>query len=552
MIRKTLFVNHVRSVLSTYRLPRRQFHPSSRQTKAVKKVPFISIGIGCTLGGVLLYDGVVNEFTYFGAATRFMRSLKTASLISYDYFMLDEEDPEYEKNLKVVHQRSADRLLETCLKNGGLYIKVGQGFAAINHILPKEYTSTLAKLQDKCLPTSKEDVQKVFQKDFGTNPENLFQEFDYTPVAAASIAQVFKAKLETGQQVAVKVQYSDLQKRFVSDLGTIIILHDIVEFFFKSYNFGWILRDVKKNLVQELNFINEGKNVERCAKDLKILKFVHIPKVYWTHTKTRVLTLEWIDGIKISDIEKLERTKLNLKDIDRKLFQMFSEQIFNTGFVHADPHASNIFVRKAPSGKAELVLLDHGLYEELPGNIRNNLCEFWEATVLRDEKSMQKAANKLGIKDHMKFAEVLFQQPIRIHGGTIKTKLNKDDINYMQQIAQKNFEMIMSTLKEMPRNMLFVVRNLNTVRAIGRMHGDVVNRPKVMAQYAQKCIYRNYHSVKGYFKWLYRRLYFEYSLWSFSFRRSCLSLYFNVLYKLGRAPASAKTILKDMEHQHID
>lgn len=134
-----------------------------------------------------------------------MRSLKTASLISYDYFMLDEEDPEYEKNLKVVHQRSADRLLETCLKNGGLYIKVGQGFAAINHILPKEYTSTLAKLQDKCLPTSKEDVQKVFQKDFGTNPENLFQEFDYTPVAAASIAQVFNAKLETGQQVAVKV-----------------------------------------------------------------------------------------------------------------------------------------------------------------------------------------------------------------------------------------------------------------------------------------------------------------------------------------------------------
>lgn len=77
-----------------------------------------------------------------------------------------------------------------------------------------------------------------------------------------------------------------MQKRFVSDLGTIIILHDIVEFFFKSYNFGWILRDVKKNLVQELNFINEGKNVERCAKDLKTLKFVHIPKVYWTHTKT--------------------------------------------------------------------------------------------------------------------------------------------------------------------------------------------------------------------------------------------------------------------------
>lgn len=119
--------------------------------------------------------------------------------------MLDEDDPSYEIKIKEIHQKSADRLLETCLKNGGLYIKVGQGFAAINHILPKEYTSTLSKLQDKCLPTKKEDIIKVFRKDFGMNPEDLYKEFDYTPVAAASIAQVFKAKLDTGQQVAVKV-----------------------------------------------------------------------------------------------------------------------------------------------------------------------------------------------------------------------------------------------------------------------------------------------------------------------------------------------------------
>lgn len=94
----------------------------------------------------------------------------------------------------------------------------------------------------------------------------------------------------------------------------------------------------------------------------------------------------------------------------------------------------------------------------MPANVRQPLCEFWEATVLRDEGSMKKAAVKLGIKDHMKFAEVLFQQPIRIHGGKIKTKLNEDDIKYMQKVAQQNFELIMNTLKEMPRNMLFVVR----------------------------------------------------------------------------------------------
>ncbi|TMW42704.1 hypothetical protein DOY81_012216 [Sarcophaga bullata] len=289
---------------------------------------------------------------------------------------------------------------------------------------------------------------------------------------------------------------------------------------------------MRKNLVQELNFLNEGKNLERCANDLKAFSFVYIPKVYWSLTTTRVLTLEWIDGIKIGDVDKLKCSDMDLKDVDKKLFQMFAEQIFSSGFVHADPHASNIFVRKSPkSGKAEIVLLDHGLYEELPASVRGPLCEFWEATVLRDETAMSKAANKLGIKDHMKFAEVLFQQPIRIHGGKIKTKLNEDDIKYMQKIAQKNFDLIMSTLKEMPRNMLFVVRNLNTVRAIGRMHGDVVDRPRVMARskmYIQKLQY-------------FQR--------SFSFRRSCLSLYLNVLYKLGRAPASASTILQNMTPQ---
>lgn len=153
------------------------------------------------------YDGAVNDFTYCGASVRFMRSLKVAALIAWDYYRLDENDDLYEERIKEIHQTSANRLLDACLLNGGLYIKVGQGFAAINHILPKEYTSTLSKLQDRCLPTSKEDVQQVFSKDFGDKPENIFAEFDYKPKAAASIAQVFKAKTHSGEEVAVKVSF---------------------------------------------------------------------------------------------------------------------------------------------------------------------------------------------------------------------------------------------------------------------------------------------------------------------------------------------------------
>lgn len=130
-----------------------------------------------------------------------------AAIIGVDYLLIEKyaNKDNYEDLLNDLHQRSANRLLEACLLNGGLYIKVGQGVASINHILPKEYSNTLVKLQDKCLPTTKADVQQVFKDEFGQLPEQIFDSFDYNPVAAASLAQVFHAKLKNGEEVAVKV-----------------------------------------------------------------------------------------------------------------------------------------------------------------------------------------------------------------------------------------------------------------------------------------------------------------------------------------------------------
>ncbi|XP_001984784.2 uncharacterized aarF domain-containing protein kinase 5 isoform X2 [Drosophila grimshawi] len=516
-----------------------------------RKAPILRMGFLLAGAGVIAYDGVVNEFTYCGSSVRFVRSLKTAALIAIDYLGLNELDPEYERKIKALHKSSAERLLDTCLLNGGLYIKVGQGFAAVNHILPIEYTSTLAKLQDECLPTSKADVQKVFRSDFGQLPEEIYKEFDYKPVAAASLAQVFKARLPSGEQVAVKVQYNDLQKRFISDMATIIFLQDIIELIFKDYNFGWILNDLRKNLVHELDFWHEGQNAERCAKDLQKLNYVLVPKIYWPHTKTRVLTMEWMDGLKISNVEGIKRQKLSIADIDLKLYNMFAEQIFKTGFVHADPHPGNIFVRKnARNGKADIILLDHGLYEELPANVRIPLCDFWVATVMRDEAKMKVAAQQMNVVDHLKFGDVLFQQPVQMHEGPIRSKLTQEDIDYVQKVARENFDIIMSTLKEMPRSLLFVVRNLNTVRAIGNMHGDVVDRPCAMARHAQHCLYvQRGGSPLEYLKWLQRRFYFEYCLWSKAFRERLLNWYLNFLYIVGRAPPSARTLMRDIRKQ---
>lgn len=443
--------------------------------------------------------------------------------------------------MKEIHQRSANRLLEGCLLNGGLYIKIGQGVAAINHILPVEYTDTLKLLEDKCLVRKTDEVKRLFLEDFGKPPENLFAEFNYEPFAAASLAQVFRAKTKAGDDVAVKVQYIDLQKRFRGDVGTILFLQDIISFVHKNYNFGWIIRDLRKSLEMELDFVHEADNGERCAKDLKHFNFVHIPRVHRELTGKRVLTAEFIDdACKISDMESLKKMKINVKDVDFKLVEVFAYQIFTTGFVHGDPHPGNVFVRKR-GGKTELVLLDHGLYETIPEGIRNDLCCFWEAIVLRDYERMKIYSDKLNVSDYKRFAEILLQKPLEVNKFSFATKYTEDEVLYMKKVASKHFNIIMKVLKEMPRNLLFIVRNLNIVRAIAREHGDLVDRPKIMARFAISNLFTA--SDGNVFRYMTRKIHFEFRLWKLFMEFWIMRNYLKMLEFLGRAPEDMSLLL---------
>ncbi|XP_070496010.1 uncharacterized aarF domain-containing protein kinase 5 isoform X2 [Chironomus tepperi] len=458
-----------------------------------------------------------------------------------DLYGLDEKSDEYKKKIKEVHLKAANRLLDGCLLNGGLYIKIGQGFSAINHILPIEYTDTLKKLEDKCLERKKDEVNRLFIEDFGKTPDVLFEEFDYKPIAAASLAQVFRARTKDGHDVAVKVQYIDLQKRFRGDVGTILFLQDLIAFVHKNYNFGWMLRDLKNSVQKELDFVNEAQNAERCAAELKHFDFIHIPKVYHEYSGTRVLTAEYIDNAcKISDMDGIKRMKLSLKDIDVKLFETFAYQIFVTGFTHADPHPGNIFIRKSKSGKAELVLLDHGLYETIPEEIRYNLSRFWEAIVLRDYDIMKLYSDKLGVSDHKRFAEILLQKPLDVNKFSFATKYTEKEVEYMKKIASERFDIIMDILRDMPRNLLFIVRNLNIVRAIAREHGDIVDRPKIMARFAISSLIKSGGNVLSYLR---RKIFFEYRLWKIFMEFWVMRNYLKLLELLGRAPEDTASIL---------
>ncbi len=262
---------------------------------------------------------------------------------------------------------------------GPTYVKLGQILSVRQDLIPTEYANEFAKLQDAVSPFEFEYVKKLIRQELGKNIDDIFSEFDPVPLAAASIGQVHRAKLCDGTDVVVKVQRPDIKKVIEADIDIMYSIAGFAEEHIhdaKLYRPTDVVDEFSRSIHAEMDYTQEARNVDRFLSNFEDDPHIYIPNVYWDFCSERVLTLEYIEGTKSSDFEKIEELGFDRNEIATYGAKAFMKQIFEDGFFHADMHPGNIIIMD--DGK--IALIDFGMVGHLSDDTRNALIDGLIAT----------------------------------------------------------------------------------------------------------------------------------------------------------------------------
>lgn len=274
---------------------------------------------------------------------------------------------------------------------GPIFVKFGQLLSTRPDLLPDDIVLELSKLQDRVPPFSGELAKKMIEASYGLPVTEVFAEFDTTPLASASIAQVHAATLKSGESVVVKVLRPDIMKLIKHDISLMYLVARITERFWSE---GYRLRPVEvvaefeQTLKDELDLMREAANASQLRRNFSGSTMLIVPKVYWDYCRSDVMVIERVDGIPVSDVTELKRRQFDLKKLAENGVEIFFTQVFRDSFFHADMHPGNIFVSKQDPENPHYLAVDFGIMGTLSPTDQRYIAENLLAFFRRDYRQV--------------------------------------------------------------------------------------------------------------------------------------------------------------------
>lgn len=421
---------------------------------------------------------------------RLIRCIATGALVIGDYLMHQSQE-----DWGPVHERCAARIFKLCQVNKGIYIKLGQHVGQLQYLLPREYVQAMLPLLAAAPQDEPEQVREMLLQELGGTPEQLFAEWDDHPIASASLAQVHRARAWDGRELAVKVQHAGLADTSVADVKIIAALVNTVRALFPAFEYTWLLREVQYNLPRELTFTLEGANACRTAKQFEGNEHVVVPAIHWDLTTPKVLTMSFELGEHIAHAAQVKSLGLDPAEVASLVSSTFAQQIFQDGCVNADPHAGNLLIRADQQGRAQLVLLDHGLIRPLDDKLRITYARLWRAIIFADEPGIAKYTHELGAGQlYQLFTAMLTTKSWDVVMDPALDSLTVASTttatgDYTADYAKQYSDEIQDILRTVPREVLLLLKTNDCLRAVDAALGAPVNTFVITARHCSSAIH---------------------------------------------------------------
>ncbi|KAB0239423.1 AarF/ABC1/UbiB kinase family protein [Microcystis aeruginosa EAWAG127a] len=360
-------------------------------------------------------------------------------------------------------QRRAQWLVNRLINLGPTFIKIGQSLSTRADLIPLEYIEQLTQLQDRVPEFNSQEAIRVIETELGQTLDNLFESFTVSPLACASLGQVHRARLLSGEEVVIKVQRPNLEGLFNLDFEVLHRLTRWLNIFpaVKKYNLEAIYQEFFELLFQEIDYIHEGKNADRFRENFRNYPQVKVPLVYWQYTTRKVLTLEYVPGIKVDDRETLLANGINVDGIIQLGICSYLKQLLQDGFFQSDPHPGNMAV----SQKGELIFYDFGTMFEVKSVAKDQMIETFFAVLRKDTETVLKTLVYMGLIE-----PVIELQPVRNILQFILDEFRDKpvDVKAFEQISDQVYLMFKQQPFRLPPQMTFIIKSVTTLDGIAR------------------------------------------------------------------------------------